>query len=106
MGVCANGCYDQGTCNTATGICDCNGDRVGIDCTQSVCEDDCNGRGVCLGSGVCQCTCCIGGILTLFCGVFIGLMVAEMRRKKRKQEALRMLESSQISHGLTFLCSV
>eukprot|EP01028_Stygiella_incarcerata_P006494 TRINITY_DN2658_c0_g1_i1.p1 TRINITY_DN2658_c0_g1~~TRINITY_DN2658_c0_g1_i1.p1 ORF type:complete len:2482 (+),score=553.97 TRINITY_DN2658_c0_g1_i1:113-7558(+) len=50
-------CNGHGTCNN--GVCTCDADYKGADCSEPVnppvCKDDCNEHGVCTQDGVCHC---------------------------------------------------
>jgi hypothetical protein len=41
-------CSNKGTCNRATGECECFPGFEGAGCTRQVCPDDCSGRGQCV----------------------------------------------------------
>jgi hypothetical protein len=43
-------CSNKGTCNRATGECECFPGFEGAGCTRQVCPDDCNGHGMCVGA--------------------------------------------------------
>jgi hypothetical protein len=40
-------CSNKGTCNRATGECECFSNYEGVACARTVCPDDCNLHGVC-----------------------------------------------------------
>ena len=52
-------CSGHGTCNSATGQCDCNQNWKGIGCEIPDCpgEPDCNGNGKCINSKMPYCSC-------------------------------------------------
>jgi len=43
-------CSNKGTCNRATGECECFPGFEGAGCTRQVCPDDCSGHGQCIGA--------------------------------------------------------
>ena len=43
-------CSNKGTCNRATGECECFPGFDGAGCTRQVCPDDCSGHGMCVGA--------------------------------------------------------
>jgi len=43
-------CSNKGTCNRATGECECFPGFEGAGCTRQTCPDDCNGHGQCVGA--------------------------------------------------------
>jgi len=53
-GTCQSGCSGHGTCNDATGKCECIASYTGALCDVMRCQDDCNGHGLCV-RGSCLC---------------------------------------------------
>jgi hypothetical protein len=54
--ICPRGCSGYGVC-LSSGFCQCNSGYGGLDCSLSLCTNDCNGNGVCDGeTATCECS--------------------------------------------------
>ncbi|XP_073425277.1 teneurin-4-like isoform X3 [Dendrobates tinctorius] len=52
--TCLDQCSGHGTLHSETGICTCDANWTGHDCSIEICASDCGGHGVCIG-GNCRC---------------------------------------------------
>lgn len=52
---CPGNCSSLGTCDEATGVCTCDAQQSGRDCSVPLCLNNCSLRGVCLANHTCEC---------------------------------------------------
>ena len=51
-----NRCNGNGQCDLTTGLCACDEEHQGLDCSELTCQGDCSNAGICnTSTGLCSC---------------------------------------------------